>query len=195
MNNNEKLEKILLRYRISENHNDDFFNEEMNSTNRLFGLKDLLEFYQANKEWKAIEIGSYAGASAELISNYVGEITCCDIWEQYITSPSRASRVYKEFLLTKERNKNIIEIKKESSKLANEYSDDFFDMVYIDADHSYRSVKTDISSWFKKVKQGGIICGHDYCMDGVKKSVDEFFKKEEIKYFRDSSWSYKKDKV
>ena len=28
MNNNEKLEKILLRYRISENHNDDFFNEE-----------------------------------------------------------------------------------------------------------------------------------------------------------------------
>ena len=82
MNNNEKLEKILLRYRISENHKDDYFNEEMNSTNRLFGLNDLLKFYQANKEWKAIEIGSYAGASAELISNYVGEITCCDIWEQ-----------------------------------------------------------------------------------------------------------------
>jgi predicted O-methyltransferase YrrM len=194
MNNNEKLEKILLRYRINENHNDDFFNEEMNSTNRLFGLKDLLEFYQANKEWKVIEIGSYAGASAELISNYVGEITCCDIWEQYIMPLSRATKVYEEFLLTKERNKNIIEIKKQSSKLANEYADDFFDMVYIDADHSYKSVKTDISSWFKKVKQGGIICGHDYYMEEVKKAVDEFFGEEKVKYFRDSSWSYKKNK-
>lgn len=192
MNNDKKLKKILSRYRVSELHKDVYFNEKIDSVNRLFGLKDLLEFYDANKQWKAMEIGSYAGASAELISNYVGEITCCDIWEKYIAPLNRAIKVYEEFLLTKKRNKNIIEIKKESEKLFNEYEDNYFDMVYIDADHSYDSVKKDISNWFYKVKNGGIICGHDYYMEEVKKAVDEFFGEGKVKYFRDSSWSYKK---
>lgn len=52
------------------------------------------------------------------------------------------------------------------------------DLVFIDADHSYESVKDDISHWKSKVKKGGILCGHDYGNEfhpGVKKSVDEHF--------------------
>lgn len=36
-----------------------------------------------------------------------------------------------------------------------------FDLVFIDADHSYQAVKDDIVWWRSKVKPGGILCGHD----------------------------------
>jgi len=194
MQENEKIKEILSRYRIYDRLEDEYFNEKMPSVNRLFGLMDLLEHHEANKEWKVIEIGSYAGASAELISQYVKEITCCDIWEEYIYPSERALNVYQNFKETKERNLNIIERKKKSDELANEYDNNTFDMIYIDADHSYESTKNNILKWFNKIKNRGIVCGHDYHMDEVKKAVDEIFGFENIKLFKDSSWSYIKNK-
>lgn len=52
-----------------------------------------------------------------------------------------------------------------------------FDFVFIDAHHSYESVKLDISCWYPLVKNGGVLCGHDYIRSdtrGVKEAVDEF---------------------
>lgn len=195
MQEQNKIQKILSRYRIHDHPNDEYFNDQMPSVNRLFGLMDLLEYYGANKEWKVIEIGSYSGASSELIAQYVKEITCCDIWEQYITPLERALNVYKIFQETKKRNENIIECKKKSDELVNEYNNNIFDMIYIDADHSYESTKNNILKWFSKIKNDGIVCGHDYFMGGVKQAVDEVFDFENIKIFKDSSWSYiKKNK-
>jgi hypothetical protein len=36
-----------------------------------------------------------------------------------------------------------------------------FDLVFIDADHSYASTLGDIRAWRPKVRPGGILCGHD----------------------------------
>lgn len=54
------------------------------------------------------------------------------------------------------------------------------DFVFIDGDHSYEAVYTDIRAWLPKVKPGGWIGGHDYANDeykhwGVKQAVDEAF--------------------
>lgn len=54
-----------------------------------------------------------------------------------------------------------------------------YDFVFIDADHSYAGCKADIEAWAKKVKPGGLLCGHDYENEafpkfGVKQAVDEF---------------------
>jgi hypothetical protein len=35
-------------------------------------------------------------------------------------------------------------------------------MVYIDAEHSYQSVRDDILLWRPKIRKGGILAGHDY---------------------------------
>ena len=53
------------------------------------------------------------------------------------------------------------------------------DFVYLDADHSYNSIKADIDAWGPKVGKGGIVSGHDYYNDhknlmGVVKAVDEY---------------------
>ena len=52
-----------------------------------------------------------------------------------------------------------------------------FDYIYIDADHSYESVKADIETWLPFVKPSGIIAGHDYSahFTGVVTAVNEFF--------------------
>lgn len=39
--------------------------------------------------------------------------------------------------------------------------DGFFDLVFIDGDHSYEATLSDIDSWLPKVARGGVLCGHD----------------------------------
>jgi hypothetical protein len=51
------------------------------------------------------------------------------------------------------------------------------DAVYIDADHSYEAVKSDLYLSYEVVKNGGFICGHDYSAEhffGVFRAVNEF---------------------
>jgi len=50
----------------------------------------------------------------------------------------------------------------ESVSAAKYIADGCLDLVYIDADHCYESVKADIINWLPKVRMDGIICGHDY---------------------------------
>ena len=68
-----------------------------------------------------------------------------------------------------------------SSKQAQAFiPDGFFDFVYIDADHSEESVAADFNYWYPKVREGGLLTGHDYDgrgdrkgTFGVKKAVDK----------------------
>lgn len=46
------------------------------------------------------------------------------------------------------------------------------DLVFIDADHYL--VEQDIMAWFPKVREGGVLCGHDYNFwPGIKATVDK----------------------
>ncbi len=57
------------------------------------------------------------------------------------------------------------------------------DFSFIDADHELESVMSDIRSIWPKIKQGGILSGHDYQYNGVKYAVDCFFYNKEINYY------------
>jgi hypothetical protein len=79
---------------------------------------------------------------------------------------------------------NIKIIKSDSSTFLKSQPDNFYDMIYIDGDHTYNGVKNDLLQSFLKIKNGGYIMGHDYELNlrkakihhvfGVKKAVDEF---------------------
>lgn len=49
-------------------------------------------------------------------------------------------------------------------------------LCYIDGDHSYQGVKTDIEVWYPKLIRGGVMAFHDYEMPeyGVKTALHEF---------------------
>ena len=71
---------------------------------------------------------------------------------------------------------HVVVMKSLSESFLHSMEDDTFDIVYIDADHSYYSVLKDLEKSRKKVKPGGIISGHDYSprTQGVINAVNEF---------------------
>ena len=48
-----------------------------------------------------------------------------------------------------------------------------FDLIFIDADHSYECFKGDLENWLPNCK--GIIAGHDYELDDISSTVDKTF--------------------
>lgn len=55
-----------------------------------------------------------------------------------------------------------------------------FDTIYIDGDHTHEGVMTDIHSWLPLLRDGGVMCGHDYWPNhsGVMDAVDEAFRED-----------------
>jgi hypothetical protein len=48
------------------------------------------------------------------------------------------------------------------------------DLVHIDANHQYDAVMTDLTAFLPLIRKGGIMFGHDYFFDSVKRAVSEF---------------------
>ena len=180
----------LNKKRIIDHDDFEYFDETMTRINSLHGLQNLLTFYTAKLKLDIIcEIGSYAGVSSELFAQYAGKLYCVDIWEDYIQPLERATKIRKEFNKIKSLYSNITEINKESKLACKDFPDNYFDLIYIDADHEYSSIILDIKNWLPKLKVGGILAGHDYWVDSVKRAVNTIFGEKNIKYFDDSSWS------
>lgn len=71
--------------------------------------------------------------------------------------------------------------------------DGSLDLVFIDGDHTYHAVRSDLNAWWPKLKgTGGIMCGDDYRpkLPGVKKAVDEWAQQNghEIGFLPTSVW-------
>lgn len=59
-------------------------------------------------------------------------------------------------------------IKGRTVEAAKAYPDGHFDLVFIDADHTYEGVRADIEAWWPKTK---FLTGHDIDMPSVKRAV------------------------
>lgn len=158
------------------------------------GLLDLAKEFPENTI--IAEIGSYAGESIELFfkSGRVKQVFAIDPWKgnyNYATSPQVSDFVLVENAFDERiKNKNVIKLKmamKEAFDLLPE-----LDVVYIDGNHAYNCVLEDIRLSLQKIKNGGIICGHDYNYQnpGVIQAVNEIFKRPD-KVFSDYSWMVK----
>ena len=118
----------------------------------------------------AIDIFSgYVGSGDQDGNNFI----TCNLDEEYL-------KLIEYFKL----NTAVKFIKGYSTPSLITFPNDYFDMIYIDADHSYEGCKKDLDVSFNKIKQSGWIMGHDYGQNflkskteyefGVKQAVDEF---------------------
>lgn len=78
-----------------------------------------------------------------------------------------------------------------SEKAATNIVTGALDFVFIDADHKYKNVITDIKSWAPKVRKGGYVCGHDINQSDVKKAVVEYFGEDSYGIAQDDVWYVK----
>jgi hypothetical protein len=86
-------------------------------------------------------------------------------------------------------------IRGDSGGSAEQFEDESIDFLYLDADHIYSRVHSDIKAWLPKIKVGGIISGHDYCEahEGVIEAVDEIFGFDmDRRYLDELVWMYVK---
>lgn len=62
------------------------------------------------------------------------------------------------------------------------FGDNFFSLVYVDADHSYHGCKADILAWWPKLKEGGVMAFHDFLNKGygVRQAVEDFCRENRI---------------
>lgn len=69
---------------------------------------------------------------------------------------------------------NINFIAKDSLNACAAYPDELFDLIFLDSSHEYGQTKCEIRCWIHKIKEGGIISGHDANYeDGVGKAIRE----------------------
>jgi len=116
-----------------------------------------------------LEIGSWQGRSTiALLRGCKGIVFAVDPWRGNNLS-------YKEFVYNTAEFIHLVIIKMPSLKAATIFTAPV-DMVFIDGNHTYECVKSDIEAWLPLTKK--IICGHDYgdlLAPGVKQAVDEKF--------------------
>lgn len=60
------------------------------------------------------------------------------------------------------RNLDATFLRMTSEKATKQFSNGYFDFIFIDGDHSYESVKQDIEMWLPKLKEDGVLAGDDY---------------------------------
>lgn len=61
-------------------------------------------------------------------------------------------------------------IRQESVQAASLFKDGSVDVVYLDAMHHYSAVYEDMTTWWPKIRPGGILAGHDYLL-GVESAT------------------------
>lgn len=170
----------------------------MRDTFQAEGLAKLCEW--ANEQGatgKAVEIGSYSGEGTVVIAKYFKEVLAVDPWLNGYDINDRASQqcpmkfVFEAF---QERTKDLknASFSRGKSLDALEFVDDkSCDLVYIDGDHRYEGVLADLKGWRKKLKEGGIMAGHDWSWESVKKALKEEIGDKEYMLFQGDSWAIK----
>lgn len=149
-----------------------------------------------------VEVGAWKGRSTAFLAVEIinsGKQIKLDVVDSW-TGPAQDPEVYSgdaEFLA---HGRNIIElfkknmspveglidltpVQKWSVQAARGYENQSLDFVYIDADHSYDGVVEDLHAWVPKIKQTGVIGGHDYhegAWPDVTTAVDEAFGKVNV---------------
>ena len=157
----------------------------MNRTNR-----PSLDLLKDKKDLIGAEIGVQAGLNAEwMLENLdIKKLYLIDPYKAY-PSNNKEQTLIGPFTKGKKNAKKLLKkyedkiewVYKYSWDTLGEFLDGQFDFVYIDADHREEVVLQDLQ-YIKKVKLGGLLCGHDWRFPSVKTAISKFFLYNRIKF-------------
>ena len=131
-----------------------------------------------------LEVGSWVGASALSFAqglkshcNATGTITCVDAWQPFFDRSLHTDDVYRkmeEALISDTayqlflHNTNTLpktitcqHLRGQSDAILPILREKSFDIIFVDANHTYAAVLNDIKNAIPLLKEGGILCGDD----------------------------------
>lgn len=135
---------------------------------------------------KICELGVFEGENFDLmIAHKPTEAVAVDAWSNDATvshndlglSQEDLDKQYEHFV-NRMATKPFVKIYREYTfEAVKHFPDEYFDLIYIDADHTYKGCFKDIVQWYPKVKSGKFLIGDDYrkaiTRTGVKFGVIE----------------------
>lgn len=114
------------------------------------------------------EIGVREGEYSEILCKANPKLKLCGI-DPYVSYTgyrdhikNESFEIYYEVAKKRLAPYNYKFVRKFSLDALDDFPDQSLDFVYIDGNHDFKNCADDITEWTKKVKNGGIISGHDY---------------------------------
>ena len=118
------------------------------------------------------EIGVATGRLSKIIleNNKPKKLVLIDAWKNFdlgykddnMVAEDKHENRYQSVKKMFTKNGSVSIVRDFSTKAAEKFEDNYFDWVYIDADHSYDGCLKDLEAYDSKVKQDGYIWGHDW---------------------------------
>jgi len=145
--------------------------------------------YFCNEPVEGVEIGVGFGHNAE---NILQNLNVKTLWLIDPFEPYFGARGihHKEYVEGKRRSKWVLRKYRDRGRFLYAKSDDAvkhfedvsLDFVYVDGCHSYNQVSRDIENYWRLLKSGGILGGHDFCIFywDVAKAVLDFCENHEL---------------
>ncbi len=122
-----------------------------NCWNRVGGLIDLIRHAAPQT---VCEVGCHRGVSTEAWLLLGCTVTAVDRWADLTVWDTFDARLrgYPELRTWRG----------ESTEAAEMFPAGAFDLVYLDADHTYDGICNDLDAWLPRVRDGGWMSGHDF---------------------------------
>lgn len=154
-------------------------------------MRPSLDLLKDKKNLVGVEIGIGAGGNTKknLENLNIKKLYLIDSWTKYpdyveelkntdnyaLKTVTNGQKLAKNNLQTW--NKKLVWINEKSSVAVNNIKDNELDFVYIDGNHNYEYVLEDITLYWPKLKNDGLMAGHDFLprFQGVIKAVKEKF--------------------
>ncbi len=143
--------------------------------------------YFKNKKIIVVEIGVFRGKNSKNIlkSFNISKIYLVDPYINYVDCESNLNDMNIKIAEEEAKKRlgkfsNKIVWVKEFSENAMKKIPSNIDFIYVDGNHEYEYVKKDLELYWKKLKKGGVLSGHDIQCLGVSKAVLEFAEKNKL---------------
>ena len=139
-----------------------------------------------------VEIGSWKGMSACYMAELIKEsdkklrFYCIDTWCGMVQGEQDANKqgdALPEFTTNLEaqglsvrnvyesHHSDITAMVSDSTEAAGFFHNKSLHFVFVDDDHGWKKVESNIIAWYPKVKDGGVLAGHDYPVPALGKTV------------------------
>jgi len=162
-----------------------FFNLKVRRILPREALKFAKKYFNG-KEITACEIGVYYGENTKQMNKHLN-IKRFYLVDSYVLYGKYASlerkknkpEVWKRKAHQLNKKGNEVWIEKFSDKAIEDIKEKL-DFCYIDGNHTYEYVLNDLENYWKIMKKGGILSGHDMTIEDVSRAVIDFVKKHDL---------------